>query len=229
MADDTFASLRLEPATTVDRVADELRRAFFEGELDPGTALREVALADSLHVSRSTIREALGVLVSEGLVDRVPHKGTVVRALDADAIRDVCRARRVVESAGVASWDSATDDAKEAVRAALAEFTRLASTGATSVELTAAHLAIHRGLAALTGSERLLAMADSLYSEVRLALASVDRARRNATEQVHTHSTLVDLLERGDVPAALADLDVHLQGAERSMLDTLTPAAEPGH
>ena len=225
MPDSPFGTLSVEPVTTMDRVTDELRRALFEGELAPGTALREVALADSLNVARSTVREALGVLVAEGLADRVAHKGTVVRELDHEAIVDVCRARLVLESAGVRAWSTAADDAREAVRAALAEFVATADRAAATIaELTAAHLAIHRSVVALTGSERLLATADSLYAEIRLALANVDRIRRNAAEQVVTHSRLVDLLESGDTEATLAELTDHLAGAERSMVETLEPA-----
>ena len=54
-----FGGLSLEHSSTVDRVADELRRAVFEGEIESGTPLREVALAESLGVSRPTLREAL--------------------------------------------------------------------------------------------------------------------------------------------------------------------------
>jgi len=224
----TFDSLSLEPVTTMDRVGDELRRALFEGELPPGTALREVALADSLNVSRSTVREALGALVAEGLVDRVAHKGTVVRALDREAISDVCRARLVLESAGIRAWPEADEEARTVVRKALEEFARAAGSkpGATIAELTAAHLAIHRSIVALTGSERLLATADSLYAEIRLALANVDRIRKNARDQVRSHTCLVDLLEAGDTAATLAELADHLAGAERSMIETIGPDDE---
>ena len=51
--DDQFASLSVAHSSTVDRVAEELRRAVFEGELEAGTPLREVALTASLGVSRS--------------------------------------------------------------------------------------------------------------------------------------------------------------------------------
>lgn len=219
-----FAGLRLdEPASTVDRTAEELRRALFEGELDPGTPLREVALADALGVSRSTIREALGTLVSEGLADRVPNKGTQVRRLDAEQVHDVCRARAVIEGAGVRRWAEATQAQRDAAREALRRFEELAHSGCTPAEFTAAHLEIHRALAGLTGSARLVAVAESLHAEVRLALAHVDRARGNATEQVHSHSHLVDLLERGDVDVAAAELEEHLAGAERSMLEAVRP------
>ncbi|MGH3361697.1 MAG: GntR family transcriptional regulator, partial [Nocardioides sp.] len=84
-----FSSLHLEHSSTVDRVADELRRAVFEGELGSGTPLRELALADSLGVSRSTVREALGVLVSDGIVTREPNRGVSVSKPDPGSVRDV--------------------------------------------------------------------------------------------------------------------------------------------
>ena len=88
-----FGTLNLEHASTVDRVVEELRRAVFDGELEAGTPLREVALADSLGVSRSTVREALAVLVGEGLATREPNRGVHVAEADPDSVRDVCRAR----------------------------------------------------------------------------------------------------------------------------------------
>jgi DNA-binding GntR family transcriptional regulator len=225
MTDDTtetpFAQLHVDPVSTVDRVAEELRRALFDGELDPGTPLREVALAEQLGVARSTVREALGVLVAEGLADRVPNKGTAVHEVSPDEIRDVCRARAVLETAGLRRWAEASEDARQRVRAALAEFDRLAGTTATSQELTAAHLQIHQALAGLTESPRLLAMAGTLYAEIRLALARLDRARRNAREQAHTHADLLQLLEDGHLAEAEAELADHLAGAERSMVESL--------
>ena len=216
-----FATLSLAHSSTVDRVADELRRALFDGEVGPGTPLREIALADAMGVSRSTIREALGALVSEGLATREPNRGVFVTALDPEAVHDVGRARSVLEVAGVRRWESAGEEARDAVRRALVDFHTAASSQATPSELTAAHLAIHRALAGLTESPRLLAVADSLYAEIRLALAKVDRIRRNAPEQVASHRTLLTLLERGDVEKAARELEHHLAHAETSMLDAL--------
>jgi len=221
-AKDAFAHLQIEPVSVVDRVVDELRRALFDGELDPGTPLREVAIAESLGVARSTVREALGHLVAEGLADRVPNKGTAVHAISPEEIRDVCRARAVLETAGVRHWNDASEDARDAVRAALTHFHRVAGGRATAQELTAAHLEIHRALTGLTESPRLIAAADALYAEIRLALAGLDRARRNVREQAHSHGDLLRLLERGHLAEAEAELEAHLAGAERSLVESLT-------
>jgi DNA-binding GntR family transcriptional regulator len=217
----SYRTLRLEHSSTVDRVAEELRRALFDGELESGTPLREVALADAMGVSRSTIREALGVLVAEGLATREPNRGVHVTALDPEAVHDVCTARAVLEVAGARCWVEADEERRDAVRRAVRDFATATTTGASAAELTAAHLAIHRAFVGLTGSPRLVALAESLTAEIRLALAKVDRIRRNLTSQVHSHQSLVDVLESGDVEAAAAELARHLRDAETSMLDAL--------
>ena len=216
-----FGSLSLEHSSTVDRVAGELRRAVFDGELESGTALREKALADSLGVSRPTIREALTVLVAEGLATREPIRGVSVTVPDPDSIHDVCTARVVLEVAGVRSWPTATPEARDALRSALAEFTAAAHDGASYQVLNQRHLDFHLALVGLIGSPRLEAMATSLYAEIRLALAQVDRARQNAPDQAGSHTLLVRLLESGDVDATVTELESHLAGAEVAILDRL--------
>lgn len=222
-----FESLNLEHSSTVDRVADELRRALFEGEVSPGTPLREIALAEAMGVSRSTIREALAVLVGEGLATRAPNRGVHVTALDPDAVRDVCRSRAILEVAGVRRWERADEAARDAVRQAMINFTVAAQAGAGSAELTAAHLAIHSSFVGLTESPRLIALAQVLSAEVRLGLAKVDRIRRNSHEQVTSHRALINLLEHGDIDAAARALEEHLEHAETSMLTSLHLTGEP--
>ncbi len=216
-----FSMLHLELSSTVDRVAGELRRAVLDGELASGTPLREVALAESLGVSRPTVREALGVLVAEGLVAREPNRGVTVTTPDPDSVRDVCRARGVLEGAGVRRWADAPEHLRDEVRTALVRYTSAVRDRATYHELNERHLAFHVSLVGLTGSPRLVAMGASLMVELRLALAQVDRIRRNAHHQADSHTSLVMLLERGDVPGAVDFLERHLADAEASILDAL--------
>jgi DNA-binding GntR family transcriptional regulator len=216
-----FGTLSLEHSSTVDRVAQELRRAMFEGELESGTPLREVALADSLGVSRPTVREALSALVAEGLAVREPNRGVAVASPDPESIRDVCRARAVLEGAGVRRWPHAGEELRDRVRTTLVSYTSAVRAGASYQELNERHLAFHVSLVGLTGSERVVHMADALVVELKLALAQVDRIRRNAHDQADSHTQLVRLLEHGDVDGATAYLAQHLADAERSILDAL--------
>jgi DNA-binding GntR family transcriptional regulator len=213
-----YEGLQLEISSTVDRVADEIRRALFAGEIPPGTPLREIALSEAMGVGRSTIREALGVLVAEGVAVRVPNKGVAVKELTAEDVRDVSRARAALEAAGVRRWAEAGEDARHEIHTALNRYSQLAAETTDPAVLTEAHLRIHRALVGLTGSERLLAASDALSGEIRLGLAHLERTRANIREQVADHARLVDLLESGNIDAALADLDAHLAAAEASLL-----------
>ena len=216
-----FATLHLEHSSTVDRAADELRRAIFDGELESGTALREVALAASLGVSRPTVREALTILVAEGIATREPHRGVTVTSPEADSVRDVCAARWVLEGAGVRRWREAEESQRELVRSTLNDYTSAVRQGGSYQELNERHLAFHVSLVGLTGSPRLVAMADNLVVELKLALAQVDRLRRNAHDQADTHSALVQLLETDDIDGAAAFLQQHLADAEVAIVEAL--------
>ncbi len=122
-----------DQSSTVDRVADELRRSLLEGEVEGGAPLREVALAESLGVSRPTVREALASLVATGLATREPNRGVSVAEPDPESVRDVFRARAVLEVAGVRHWRAATEEAREHVRSTLVDYTAAVAEG-TSYE-----------------------------------------------------------------------------------------------
>jgi len=216
-----FGGLSLEHSSTVDRVADELRRAVFEGEIESGTPLREVALAESLGVSRPTLREALAMLVAEGLATREPNRGVSVASPDPESVRDVSTARTVLETAGVRNWPQATEESRAAVRRALGDYEDAVAANASYQDLNQRHLDIHLSLVGLTGSPRLVSMAESIVAELRLALAQIDRVRRNARDQAGSHHHLLDLLEAGDIDAAVAELDAHVHGAEDAIIERL--------
>jgi len=217
-----FDSLSLDGrASTVDRVAGELRRALFDGELESGTPLREQALAASLGVARSTVREALTLLVAEGLATRAPNRGVTVTSPEADSVRDVCAARWALEGAGVRHWRKATTQARDEVHETLRAYIDGVHAAASYQELNERHLAFHVSLVGLTGSPRLVAMELQLVTELKLALAQVERIRRNAHDQAESHAALVELLDADDVAGAEAFLEKHLADAAVEICEAL--------
>ncbi len=69
-----------------------------------------------------------------------------------------------------------------------------------------------------------MASADVLTGDLRLALASVERARRNARAQVADHRRLLTLMRSGDEAAALAELERHLSAAAVSVAERVSGA-----
>ncbi len=211
----------IDRSSTTDRVAGALREMLFAGDLSPGEPLREVSLAEGFGVARSTVREALQVLSGEGLVTRYPNRGVVVTELSEHDIGEIFEARLVLESAGVRAGAAGADLAP--VAAALATYAAAAQAD-DQVVATHAHLEFHTSLVALLGNARLVAGADVLTADLRLALASVERARRNARSQVADHRRLLTLMRSGDPGSALAELERHLRAAAVSVTERVVGA-----
>jgi DNA-binding GntR family transcriptional regulator len=204
----------IDRSSTTDRVADALREMLFSGELSPGEALRETGLADAFHVARSTVREALQLLAAEGLVRRFPNRGVVVTELSGEDIAEIFGARLVLESAGARAGASGAD--LSGVAAALATYVAATERG-SQVDITHAHLNFHTSIVQLMDNSRLVANAEVLTGDLRLALASVERERANARQQVAPHRRLLRLMKTGDVDAAVAELERHLVAARTSV------------
>ena len=211
----------IDRSSTTDRVAGALREMLFAGDLSPGEPLREVSLAEGFGVARSTVREALQVLSGEGLVTRYPNRGVVVTELSEHDIGEIFEARLVLESAGVRAGAAGAD--LTPVAAALATYAEAAQAD-DQVVATHAHLEFHTSLVALLGNARLVAGADVLTADLRLALASVERARRNARSQVADHRRLLTLMRSGDPDSALAELEQHLRAAAVSVTERVVGA-----
>jgi DNA-binding GntR family transcriptional regulator len=67
------------------------------GELPSGVAISELLLAEELGSSRTPVREALGQLTSEGLLEQTPNRGTVVVQLTREDIVDLYELREALE------------------------------------------------------------------------------------------------------------------------------------
>lgn len=82
--------MMLEPLsrdTLTKQATDTLRRFILTEDLKPGEQLpSERELSESLSVSRNIVREALSVLVAEGLIVKQPGRGIFVTEFDRDSV-----------------------------------------------------------------------------------------------------------------------------------------------
>lgn len=71
----------LNPSTYKRAVYDTLAEMIIQFELPPGARLVESEVATHLKISKTPVREAIGLLEAEGLVEAEPYKGARVRWL----------------------------------------------------------------------------------------------------------------------------------------------------
>ena len=83
--------------TTREKTVAALRQAILDQHFKPGDRLVERELCDLTGVSRTSLREALRLLEAEGLVQNIPHKGTVVAAVTLDDARQIYQLRGAIE------------------------------------------------------------------------------------------------------------------------------------
>lgn len=80
-----------------EKVLEHLRQGIKDGTFAPGQRLIEVDLTRDLAVSRGTVRQALGRLAAEGLVQLTPHRGAAVRQMTSKDVAELFAARELLE------------------------------------------------------------------------------------------------------------------------------------
>lgn len=78
-----------KPLSTPERVAASITKGLLRRELSVGQRLVEAELTARMGVGRSTVREALKILASQGVVELIPHRGAVIRGLTLSEARDL--------------------------------------------------------------------------------------------------------------------------------------------
>jgi DNA-binding GntR family transcriptional regulator len=193
----------LDVSSMGQRVHAVLRERILEGVLAPGSRLHQAQLSQELGVSRTPLREALGRLAAEGLVELLPQKGARVAQvgrLDMDASYD---ARLIIEPAAAALAAGCGDaEALADMKAAIAEHRASVDDPATAFGANRAfHLALVRG----SGNPFLLRFAQTLWVG-RLGLSIYGAQRETPAfirKDADDHEAIARAVADGD--AALAE------------------------
>ncbi len=207
---------KLKRAETAEWVAGILRSRIANGDLLPGSKLPEEDLAEALGVSRNTLREGFVTLRAEGIVTRVPNRGVFVKEPTVEDVREMYRARRIIEP-GALVWG--TGGARE-----LSVWVDQGREGLAQMDVQAmasANQEFHRAVVARAGSQRLNTMMERILAEMRLIFHSMSSDLTFHQPYIEYNAEIVTYLERGD-NALAADVLIHyLAKAEAQLLDSM--------
>ena len=92
---------RLKPVPLYEEVAELLRQRIFKrsmGDLEPGSWIDELKIAEEYGISRTPLREALKVLATEGLVTMKVRRGAYVTEVSEQDLNDVYHLMSLLES-----------------------------------------------------------------------------------------------------------------------------------
>ncbi|QIK63509.1 GntR family transcriptional regulator [Leucobacter viscericola] len=196
--------------------AAEIRARISRGELAPGERVPEAKLAESLGVSRNTLREAFRALSEEGLITQIPNRGACVAIPNINTIIDIYRVRRLIECQAVAEAmprHPAIARMRRAVEAALE-----ARDHDDWPSIATSNIEFHRAIFELADSARLNRMYTQLTSELRLAFGLIDDPAYLHAPFLERNERILELLESGATDKASAALRDYLLLAERILL-----------
>ncbi|HEX2174994.1 MAG TPA: GntR family transcriptional regulator [Nocardioidaceae bacterium] len=214
---------RLARESTASRVADALRARIIDGDLPPGAKLSQERVQEALGVSRSTLREALQLLIRERLLVHELSRGVFVRQLTMQDISDLYRVRRIVECAALRSVEVMRPEGLRRLVAAIEDGHDAADAGEWG-RVAAASIRFHEALVALAGSQRLDSLVTEILAEFRLAYAFMHDTQTFHTEFLRRHTIIAEAVRSGDLGGAADLLHVYLLDAERAVLRSYQPA-----
>ena len=208
------------------QVLGALRRSIVSGRLAPGQRLRERELIEMLGVSRTVIREALRQIEAEGLVEIIPNKGPVVRALSAVEAKDLYRIRAVLEGLAARLFaENASQEQIAALGAAL-ENVVLAYRGASGEQALDAKTEFYDLLYRGTASETLVAMLGQVQARIwrwrAVGLTHPRRAKGRLDESVRNLRAMVAAIRDGDGDAAERIARDEVSGAAVEVMRLIT-------
>src|SRR3954468_401302 len=96
-----MSAVSLAPRALYEEVAELLRQRIFNRELEPGSWIDELKLAEEYGISRTPLREALKVLAAEGLVTMKVRRGAYVTEVSEKDLADVYHLLSLLESDAV--------------------------------------------------------------------------------------------------------------------------------
>jgi DNA-binding GntR family transcriptional regulator len=206
--------------TLSDEAAERLRSAIRKGGLPPGTRLVERELAERLGVSRVPIREAIQKLVEEGLVKKIPHRGTFVYAPSREELEEIASLRVVLERFVVERVMAHWQPYHEAYLKEVTQAMRDAASQENHQRVFELDTEFHRVLWEIADHSLLLEVVSDLRSRLSRFLYEATIALPPSELEMHVagHEDLLMFLKGGDVGIAKDNITEHILVAKDRIL-----------
>ncbi|MFX3635838.1 MAG: GntR family transcriptional regulator [Candidatus Pristimantibacillus sp.] len=212
-----------------DQIYESIRDNIVSLRLEPGSMIYENELAEALSVSRTPIREAIRLLVSEQLLDVLPQRGTRIALISE---RKVSEARFIREHLELGAFRLAANKWNEEDRTAanttlvqLMEQQQAASNEGDIARFLQLDESFHRVVLEVTGNDTLLQMVYHMRAHLNRAryLAIMQFGHTNQVIEEHRH--LYEALKQGDEALTAELLQSHIGKLDRELpeLRSLNP------
>jgi len=208
----------LQRKSLKEEIFDVLHEKIIAGKVGPGEWLRQDDIATQLGVSMTPVREALDLLVSVGLAERVPYRGVRVPQPSTDEIAEAYAMRLLLEAAGARAAALKREQVQvDELKRILSRMKGLLSLNDMST-LRQLSRQFHQSVVAIGGNSTL----DRLYEMVMNSFPDwmlyeylfrhADLLESSLADEYQEHMALVEAIETGNADLAEQQAIAHIRG-----------------
>jgi len=205
-----------------DEVQAEIVARIFSGQFVPEVKINELELAGELGVSRTPVREALGMLAQEGVLRSLPGRGFVLPALTPAVVREVYPLIAALEAVALRNADPAELAALVPSLNAICTRMLVAKSGVQIQELDDEW---HALLCSRYENERLRSTVATFKTQVRRYELTLFADPKSVQASVREHRAIARAVQRADVDSAAALLQVNWHAGMQRLLTWMSAPA----
>ena len=188
-------------------VYEELKRNIMSMKLEPGQTMSTQEMATKLNVSRTPVREAFLRLQSEGLVEMIPQRETMVSKISLKRVEQEKFIRECLEMGVIRKFMDKSGCEVEENMAELIQLQKKCGEEKDFVGFLEADDQFHKVLFDVTGQEmawETIASRNGHYNRLRILYVQRDTAMQESIEQHHKIATLLESGSREEAARALS-------------------------
>ena len=185
----------------------ELKRNIMSMKLEPGQTMSTQEIATKLNVSRTPVREAFLRLQSEGLVEMIPQRETMVSKISLKRVEQEKFIRECLEMGVIRKFMDKSGCEVEENMAELIQLQKKCGEEKDFVGFLEADDQFHKVLFDVTGQEmawETIASRNGHYNRLRILYVQRDTAMQESIEQHHKIATLLESGSREEAARALS-------------------------
>jgi DNA-binding GntR family transcriptional regulator len=204
--------------STAEVVAQKIRENILNGQLKPGSKLRETEICTWLQVSRTPVREAFRVLQSEGFVTHNPNYGVVVASLGVDDVTQLYKIRSVLEQ--ISAYDAAVHITKEQIAELrkinedLNFFDEMNPQKSSDLDLR-----FHSVIAQASRNNILIECLSGIYRRTAMVLRFIPFQKTRIARTCKEHADIISAMESGDSELAKKYMEIHFYKSTESLVE----------
>jgi DNA-binding GntR family transcriptional regulator len=200
-----------------EQVADSLRQAILRGQLRCGAHLVETRIAEQMQTSRGPVRDALLLLERDGLVAKLPNRGTRVLDFSERTLREAATLRAALEEFAVTLLvPRLKSDEMTRLEALVCRMEHAARRGAAR-EFNEADFQFHDAIFETCGHRTLHEVWKGMQRRIRAFQASSNWVSGNLPAVARRHRAILRALESRKLPSVQRALRAHFENLQREL------------